>query len=349
MSRRRRHAAIVALGLALAPGCKTREPADTAALQPDIVLLTPTVDLGRTVQGGIASGTIRVRASSGGARIVRVDPSCGCTMVDVRLPAELPPMATLEIPVTTDLARVARGGARAPGEPGANIVERQVLIESAAHHSLSANVRVEVSDRFTLDPPRIDFALLPPGAHGAASVVLAPIDGPAPGALGIASNDPNVTAVQVPLADGNRRIDVSLVAPTTMGPVHAEIRLSMDDPREPELILPVMARIEPILAYGPTSVERLGVPTTRPVTVRITFQRRDGADLVLRSATAANHRVRVTFGNQPPGSGGAVDLMVPVLPPPSEIRTSLTVETNVPGQERLEIPIHVSAVPASGG
>jgi hypothetical protein len=336
--------------LAIPLGCATRESSTPDALQPDIVLVTETVDLGRTVRGGILSGTIRIRASASGARIVRVDPSCGCTTVDVRLPVELPPLATLDIPVTTDLARVASGGARSPGEGGTNVVERQVLIESAAHHQVTAAVRVEVSDRFTLEPPRIDFERLAPGGRGAASVVLAPLEGvPSPTIIGITSTDPELTAVEAPLADGRRRIDVSLAAPAKMGPLRAEIRLRTDDLREPEVVLAVLARIEPILAFEPTSVEQLGASTTRPVTVSIRFRRLDGADLLLRSATTGNHRVRLTFGSEPVGPGASLDVVVPVLPAPAEIRTTLAVETNVPGQEHLEIPIHVAAAPRAGG
>ena len=101
--------------------------------------------------------------------------------------------------------------------------------------------------------------------------------------------------------------------------------------------------VAPVTVY-PTSIENLSAPITQPVVVSLTVRRLDEEPLNLRAVSTDNHRVQVKIE---PGEGAqrTIQVLIPVLAAPAESSGTISIQTGVPGAERLTVPFRVRAAP----
>ena len=341
-------AVALSLGLALALGaCRKSQgpppPAPAKAPPATLVVVPNPLELGRTVPGGYLQGSVQLQAIGGPVRIVSVEPSCECTAATLPLPAVAQPGHAMAMPVSIDLTKVGEGGLPSTA-PGPRRVERTVLIKTDVAGDVEAKVVVEVSDQVRVTPVQIDFGKLGVGAtaHGSAIVIAGPrATGPVH-VVSVEPSDPRMHVAVVPDGAGSTRLDVTWGPLATLGRVEATARVALDVASDPIVGVRLLANVVPQVTVHPEKIEALTAPTTRPVEAQVLVQRLDGRPVKILSAVAGDHNVQVEIVAGSAASG-RVNVLVPVMALPREVQTTLVLDTDAPGGERLEVPIHVRA------
>ena len=339
-------AAAVVLALAVVACRQSPRPArpPTSKAPAAALLVTPNpVDLGRTAPGGFLQGSVQLAAQGGPVRIVAVTPSCECTAATLPLPVVVLPGRPLVMPVSIDLTKVGEGGLPSATN-GARRVERSILIKSDAAGEVEATVVVEVSDQVRITPIQIEFGKLALGATARGTAVV--IGGPgAAGPVHVVSVEPSDATLRVaivPDGAGSTRLDVTWGPLSTLGKVEATAAVALDLASDPRVTMRLVANVVRQVTVTPEKIEALSAPLTRPVETQVLVQRLDGRPVKILGAVTGDHNVQVEVV---PGiaASGRVNVLVPVMALPREVRTTLVLSTDAPGGERLEVPIHVRA------
>lgn len=338
-----RSQAAVAVLLLLAAGCQRPAPPPESAVATLPALEAPAeLALGRAIAGTRVTGELVVRATRP-VRLLSVESSCECTTATAAgLPRELRAGETVAVAVEMDLSKVGRGGLPKEGEAGPGRVRREVIVKSA-EGEIRSGVTVEVSDAVLIDPPLLSFATIALGTTARGSIRVLPAGStPNVAILSARTTEPGLIVKIAPEGRGGR-LDFEWTPPEA-GRRMAEVALTLDHPGDENAIVRVAAAVVAPVTVYPTGIENLAASITQPVVTMLTVRRLDEEPLNLRSVSTDNHRVQVKVQ---PGQGAVrmVQVVIPVLAPPTEMAGTIVILTDVPGGERLTVPFRVSAAP----
>lgn len=339
--------AVVLLGIALAAGCaRDRTPPVASPAAEDGPAVEPArLDLGTTVPGGSARGLVRVTTKSGApVRLVAFETSCDCTTATVALPADVGPGSPLEVPIDVDLSKLPEGGLPAPSEEaGLREIVRHATARDTSGREARAEVVLRVTDQLVVRPALLDFGEIAVGA-----VVHAPI-GVEPGRSAggaLPAFDLTVDGHDALTVDlmGDSAADVALGPVSAPGTVRGRLQFALTG--RPEVEWPhveVRARVVPAVRVEPPSLERLEAPTQRPVIARFHVLGAAGRPVRVLKAWATDHNVRTEVIPANADAVTAIEVVIPVRPPPGEVRAELVVETDAGSGATVRVPLLVRA------
>jgi hypothetical protein len=342
----------LALGL-VAVGCSRPDIPSSRRTEQDreapAVRFEPSpLDLGRTVPGGEASGSVMVRnGSDAPITVVAVEASCECTVASVTVPRELAPGEAFELPVTLSLAKFIDGGL-AVEATGPTRVTREVMVRTLDGTTATVPVTLEVSDLLVVDPPRLAFGDRILGHPARATIEVRPgkgLTGQRLEVLGVVPGDPRMQVTMTPTEVGGATLHVEWPSLVREGPARSMLRILTNVPPDGRVDVPVEANVVPAVWVHPDRIDVPAAPPDQPVVRRVVIGRADGQAVEVTGIGTNNGRVKYHVIEPRTRPEREVEVVVPVPPPPGVVDAVLLIRTDVPGAGPIELPVHVATRP----
>lgn len=317
-------------------------PAVAATSGPPAVAFSPLIlDLGELSETETRSGVIAFTNTGGGTLVIRdVKSSCGCT-VPALAKKEYAPGETGEISVRYDPS--------APGEPDKGFLQKQTItvLTNASEVPQRLEVHAHVRPFVSIEPRFLDFATI---AAREPHVGLVDVRFPDESfeILAVSMTNPHTAARVVPGAGPlDRRIEVT-VAPTApwgglISWLEVQVRGRPAPGAEPILHKPkvrVQAKIFGKVMGEPEAF-RFGVERGERFERVVVLRHADGAMFTVTRATVVDSTLPKAEVVAAPQADGTWKLTLVAVGGdlPRQYSAKVVVETDVPGDERIEIEV----------
>lgn len=260
-------AAVIAVALVNCEvGCNARTPTSPSGVangQPGGETdAENTIDLGEVIQGNDLVAEFHVvNRTMQPLKVLRVDKSCACQVVGIDPAKEIPPSATVSVPV------------RVPTQSMEGRVDRQFTVVTdsadAAHKAIVLTLRATIKSPIRCIPSDVMFGT--PQAGQAVNRTVQVITDPpelADRFRDAVSTNPHVTVTPNKSQPGLIRIELTLKENCPQGKVDGEVRLSFDDPVNSSRSIRLQGRVDGPLTIVPaqitaTTLDRAGVMKLR--------------------------------------------------------------------------------------
>jgi hypothetical protein len=160
-----------------------------------------------------------------------------------------------------------------------------------------------------------------------------------------AATGPGFETEIVPQEGGTRyTIEIRIAEGAEDGPCATMLEIRTDTLLQPLIRVPVFAYVAPRVAIDPPLVLLRAEDTPQAGTRRVVLRRSDGEDFSLVKIAVDQAFVEVVAADRPDRPVGARFIEVTVNGPraPSDRRATVVITTDVPGAERLELPVVVA-------
>ncbi len=308
--------------------------------RPEVLRIDPPkIDFGQIMQGDFVSRTVSIRNISGRKVALNLGKSCGCTSIQA-LKSELDPGVATDVHVTLDTS--TKSGP----------FKEAVYISTAEYEGLSSVVEVvgSVVTALQITPDRISFGELRHRSAAKASVELHSLDKKPLSILTVTALENSVVTETCQISSNQAVVTVRLPDDAKPGAIRDVVQIALQSPFERTVEILVtgfytgnLSAEPPILTWCRDTDEK-----SMDMVLETELAHFDGLPFAIKHAACSDKRFLVSVEPVSTLNGiklpGTYVLKVRPAEPvaEAEVHALVTVDTDIPEDGRLEIPVKIA-------